>query len=179
MTNVEDISIMLESGAHEAVVGRELTLEERIKIAEIVKKPLGMHFFGPQLMSYSRRKHLDQYKEIANVDLDPREMHYLKEASRDEDYMMYEDTYGTHMYAPGVFSAIHAYPRLVEAGFNTLYFETQGMDVEDVLFVVRSLDLIEDYEAFEEIVRETLEAPINHGLLYRETEAHKKEVKLG
>jgi U32 family peptidase len=177
MTNIEEISILLENGASEVVVGRELTLEERLALAKGIKKPLGMSFFGYQLMSFSRRKHLTQYKELVDAPIDTLGINYIKESNRDDFYMIIEDTYGSHTFAPGVFSAIHAAKEIKDAGYTSLYFEVLGMDIEDVLFVVRSLDIVEDFVEFENIVKETLDQDLTHGLLYKETEMHKELLK--
>ena len=177
MTNVEEISILLENGASEVMVGRELTLDKQIHIAKSIKKPIATNFFGHQLMSFSRRKHLSQYKDLRNINMDPKAIHYLKESNREDMYMVFEDTYGTHTFAPGIFSAVHVYPQLKESGFKTIFFDVFGLDIEDVLFVVRTLDLIEDYDEFETIISETMGKPLNHGLLYEETEKHKEVVK--
>ena len=177
MTNIEEISILLDNGASEVVVGRELTMEERLDIARGVNKPLGMSFFGQQLMSFSRRKHLTQYKEMVDAPIDTLGINYIKESNRDDLYMIIEDTYGTHTFAPGVFSAIHATNDIKEAGYTSLYFEVLGMNIEDVLFVVRSLDIVDDFVEFEGIVSATLEEELNHGLLYKETEMHKELLK--
>lgn len=177
MTNIEEISILLENGVSEVVVGRELTLEERLNIAKGISKPLGMNFFGYQLMAFSRRKHLSQYKSLVDAPIDTQGINFLKESKRDELYMILEDTYGSHTFAPGVFSAIHATKEIKDSGYTSLYFEVLGMDIEDVLFVVRSLDIVTDYVEFEKIVQDTLEQPLTSGLLYKETEMHKEIVK--
>lgn len=170
MTNSEDIQLMLNTSVDEVVVSREITLDERLKIADNVKGNLGMHFFGYQLMSFSRRKHLTQYKDLQEIEMNPENLHFLKEARRDDFYMTFEDAYGTHIFAPKVMSAIHATPAIKEKGYTSLYFDVVGLNIEDVLFVVRNLDVMDDYDTLEAIVIETCEFEIGHGLLYKETE---------
>lgn len=173
MTNIEDIKFMLENGVHEVVLAREITLEERLDIAKNIQGFLGTHFFGYQLMSTSRRKHLSQYKDLTKIDLNPDAIHFLREKKRDEYYLTIEDQYGTHIYAPKPLTMVHTYPQLKEAGINNIYFEVMGANIDDVLFVVRNLDHIEDYQEFEEILKETSELDLDHGLLYKETEKGK------
>lgn len=169
MTNVEDISVMGLSGIDEVVVGRELTLEERLYLGNNTKLPLGMHFFGYQLMSFSRRKHLSQYAKRHEIKMDPEAIHWLKESKRDEKYMTFEDSYGTHIFAPKVMSAIHAYQTIKEAGYRRIFFDVIGLNIEDVLFVVRNLDLFENPQELESMLIETSDFEIGHGLLYQET----------
>ncbi|AMC92752.1 hypothetical protein AOC36_01740 [Erysipelothrix larvae] len=172
MTNIDDVKTMHDMGADEVVLGRELTLDEIVSISKETNV-CGMHFFGYQLMSASRRKHLTQYAQYRNVDIRTGQLYWMKEAKRDALYMTLEDHYGTHIYAPDVYSGIHVYQTLKEAGIQTLYFDVMGLEIEDVLFVVRSLDILEDYDQFETILSETCDMVLTHGLLYQETEKGK------
>lgn len=173
MTNAEDIQLMLDKSVDEVIVSRELTFDERLEISKNVKGNLGMHFFGYQLMSFSRRKHLSQYKDLSGIEIETESINYLKEVNRDDLYMTFEDTYGTHMFAPNVLSMIHLYDQLKASNYKNLYFETININIDDVLFVIRNIDMIEDYKEFEEIVRETSGLELDHGLLYSETDKGK------
>lgn len=179
MTNGKEISLMHQAGAKEVVVGRELTLDERLSIAKEVKGDLGMHVFGYQLMSFSRRKHLSQYAALEKIEIDTHEIHWIKETKRDERYMIFEDEYGTHTYAPEIISVLHAFNKIKEAGYKHLYFDVIGLEIEDVLFVIRNLDLVEDYTEFERMIEELWLVELSHGLLYKETEAIKAFKKEG
>lgn len=170
MTNAYDIKIMQEHGVDEVVVGRELTLDERMELAKDCEH-LGMHFFGYQLMSFSRRHHLKSYNEFRGLDLDLTESYWIREAKRDEDYLIFEDAYGTHIYAPGIFSAIHAYPLLKESkAYDALYFEVLELDIDLLLALCKVLDEIDNYEQYEKELTEKYGLLLNYGLLYTSTQ---------
>lgn len=98
------------------------------------KSNLGIHFFGK---NFTHTHHEDTHFDVA-------------------------DDHGNHHYSHDVYSLIHAYETLKEKGLTTLYFESFGLDIDDVLFVVRSLDLIDDLDAFENLVYDTINIEMGH-----------------
>lgn len=168
MTNHYDIQFYLDHGVDEVIVSRELTLDERIEISRHVTS-VGMHFFGYQLMSFSRRRHLSHYSDFLNLDLDLSQKYWIKEVKRDERYLMFEDDYGTHIYAPDCLSGIHAYPLIQKAGYQSLIFDVMGLDIEVVLAVCIRLDDVIDYNQFEHDIARQHQVQLGHGLWYQKT----------
>lgn len=95
-----------------------------------VDSPFGIHFFGHQ---------------------------YLKtEVEGEEMPFVLKDEHGFHHFSEGITSIISKYDKIKEKNVKSIYFEPFGSNIDDVLFVVRSLDLMDDYELLEEIVKETI-----------------------
>lgn len=172
MTNLSDVKTMHDMGAREVVLGRELTLSEMLDISAQTGY-CGVHFFGYQLTSFSRRKHISQYAKQAKLNLPTDSLYWLKETRRDTKYMTLEDEYGTHIFAPDVYSAVHAYDALNENKIMSVYFDVIGIDIEDILFVVRSVGLVDDGKELESIIETATSLKLTHGLLYQETEKGK------
>lgn len=168
MTNEFDIEIYLNNGVDEVIVGRELTLEERIYLGENSHN-LGMHGFGYQLMSFSRRPHLSAYKKFRSLDLDTSQTYWIKEEKRDDIYMYIEDDYGTHVFAPNVFSILSVYEEIKNSGYQTIILEPRGLDITMVLDITKALDSKINLETLEENLAKDYNITIDSGLLYKKT----------
>ncbi len=98
------------------------------------KKNLGIHFFGK---SFTHTHHEDAHFHV-------------------------EDDHGKHHYSHDVYSLIHAFETLKEKEISTLYFESFGLDLDDVLFVIRTLELVDDHKEFENLVYDTINIGADH-----------------
>ena len=99
MTNTNDISFYLEKGI-DAVLARELTLDEIIEIVKIHPYKLDMQVFGYLRMSYSKRKFLSNYFKYINKDenIVNKDDLSLVEESRNYKLPIKETEYGTCIY---------------------------------------------------------------------------------
>lgn len=168
MTNHFDIEVYLNNGVNEVMVGRELTLEERLYLGDKCDS-LGMHGFGYQIMSFSRRNHLSAYKTFTGLDLDTDKTYWLKEQKREDLYMMMEDDYGTHVFAPHIFSIVHCYDQIKNKGYKSIILEPKNIDIDIILNIVKDIDTIDDYQAYENKLRDDYKLDIDTGLLYLKT----------
>ena len=120
---------------HEAIsdilkqgVHEVLLTQVEMNLPELESGKLGIHFFGKK---FTHTHHEDAHFHV-------------------------EDMHGKHHYSHDVYSLIHAYQTLVEKEVSALYFESFGLDIDDVLFVIRTVGLVEDHLAFENLVYDTM-----------------------
>lgn len=111
--------------------------EDKLSLSSENDLDLGIHFFGNRFLK-------------------------TKEVGEKAPFVL-QDNHGLHHYSNKIESSIHLYDKIKAAGINSLYFETFASNIDDVLFVVRSLDMIDDYEGFEKIVLETTEKEVIQG----------------
>ncbi len=82
---------------------------------------------------------------------------YLKtEKAGEEVPFVLKDENGFHHYSENLTSYISKYDKIKTERLKSIYFEPFGSNIDDVLFVVRSLDLMDDYDLLEEIVKDTI-----------------------
>lgn len=84
--------------------------------------------------------------------------------TKEKDAPFYlSDPHGTHEYSDKIISHIKEYDKMKSKGITRLIFETFSSNVDDVLFVVRSLEYIEDFDEFETIVKTVVEKEMTDG----------------
>lgn len=124
----ERMEHLMKKGVHEFLMNTDV---KQASMARLKSLNIGLHFFGNRLL------------------------HSQKEGQ--EEAFVLRDAHGFHTFAQELTSKIAMYDTIKENKIISLYFEPFSTNIEDILFVVRNLDLLDDYQQFDAIVKETME----------------------
>jgi Collagenase and related proteases len=126
LTNSQDIKAYLKQGIQRIEIANELTLEEKLAIADACPHQVQVVLHGHLMMSYSRREFISNYfSEIGNSN-DPKNdfNYYLVEETRENPMPILETEYGTMIYSPYVVKSFHEIKQLSE---RVSYFRIEGL----------------------------------------------------
>lgn len=85
------------NGASGIYLTNDITLEEINDIKANSKSFLFKEVFGHSHLSTSARRFVTNYKKHFNIN-DKSKKYYIKENNHEDDYLVYEDSFGTHIY---------------------------------------------------------------------------------
>lgn len=169
-TNYMTLSVLKEMGIDGAFLAREISLEEKMFIADKTNMKTMVQIHGVEYMAYSKRKLLSNYKELTGLDFSCQQSENIEiQGSGVEDRChIYEDQYGTHILSCQQVCALDVLNQFMN--FDYLYID--GLYLSDTLLLeivnlyVQAIEFIEE----EKYAKESIE--LMH-LLYRLTPAIK------
>lgn len=146
IVNSEDVKEYTDLNIMGLELANELTLDEKIEIANNNPNKVGVVISGYLLMSYSKRKVLTNYFNYIEKDknLDNNFDLRLKERTREGLMPIYEDRHGSYIYSEYVFHSFNYLKQLLSAPFK--YFRIDGIFlskevIEDILHVYEAMIL--------------------------------------
>ena len=188
-TNFFQVNYWGERGSKRAVLARELSVDEVIKIKENTKHEIEVQVHGMTCMFQSKRSLLGNYFLYRDeaMEIENRKENknmFLHDKERKNKYPIYEDMNGTHIFSPNDMCIIEELNELFEAGIDSLKIDgvlqtfdytvtvtklyRQAIDVyfdqgEDAYDDIKS-ELFEQIEAIQPALR-----PLDTGFIYKET----------
>jgi len=158
LTNSQDIKAYLKQGIQRVEIANELTLEEKLAIADACPRQVQVVLHGYLMMSYSRREFISNYfSEIGNSNNPKNDFnYYLVEETRENSMPILETEYGTMIYSPYVVKSFHEIKQLAE---KVSYFRIEGLFLEQayLIDVVKAYQRILTGDNEVEVEREFLE----------------------
>ncbi|MGM9969568.1 MAG: U32 family peptidase [Anaeroplasma sp.] len=177
ITNSYDLKIYSEYNFKALAMSSEITYFDLVKSYNEVKADLFQLVFGHRLMFYSNRNLISLYEKKAGINI-PKNNTYLKEATREDLYPIYENDNGTMIYRSYLVSYANV---LNELGFLK-YLYCDSLAINDEIFS-KVLKLFYDYSK-EKICYEALNLEINKlnlniqdGFMYCDSVYQKEELK--
>lgn len=142
VTNSLEAVSILEEGFDKVVIARELTIEEIIEMAQDLGERLIVPIFGHQIMSTSRRLLLDAYGNGVNRAYESNRFYDLKESTRQDPYLIYQDETGTHIFDGTILCGYHELESLAKNGCDYVLLDSLHIDVDMVEMVADSIKAI-------------------------------------
>lgn len=108
LTNIIDFNFLSSEDIYGAYVAKEITLEDILLIGAKKEHKLFMVAHGHLNMFYSKRKLLDNYKELIKSEVDYTFLQNLKITEpkrKDEPYPILQDSAGTHVFRSHVMNS--------------------------------------------------------------------------
>lgn len=127
IVNSLDVKEYLSLGIQAVELANEITLEEKIKIANNNPNQVGVIISGYMLMSYSKRLALTNYFNKVNIDIKVKNNYNLTliESNRKGKMPIYEDDNGTYIYSEYILDSFKYIKELIKADFK--YFRIDGI----------------------------------------------------
>lgn len=175
LTSSADIKAYLNLGIKRSVIAKEITLDEMVRISELVpNQEIIIH--GRLNMMHSKRTLLSAYQQQLGLSetLALRDDLYLIEEKRDEHMPIFEDEYGTHVFTGFSLCSFEEALILAEAGINYWRIETLFTDIEDVLKTINDYCEVlagraEGKKLYEAYVSANPGANYTKGFMYKKT----------
>lgn len=141
IVNSEDVREYLALGIQSIELANEITLEEKIKIANNNPKQVGVVISGYMLMSYSKRLALSNYFNEINKNQAITNNYNLSliEATRENKMPIYQDSEGTYIYSEYILDSFKFIKDLMESKFK--YFRIDGIFLDEKMI----LDIYKTY----------------------------------
>lgn len=180
VTNSQDVLFYFTCGMKMVSLSKEITVEEILEIARIVKQPLEVIIHGRLNMMHSKRKLLSNYEAFLEKDLDltkQKEL-YLIEETRDDLMPVFEDEFGTHVFTGFTFNGFNQVEEFIKAGIINIRIENLFLSIEEEEAVLRTLHKIinkelDKEEGFLYLQNKYPKQNITDGFMYKETGALK------
>ena len=177
-TNVKTLNVLKKYGITSAFVSKVIPLEEQIMILKDADLPIMIQGHGVEYIAASKRNLLTNYKEASGLEFDVSmdSRLTLKARNSEEEYYIYEDEKGTHIFSKNRLYTIDLYNHLCD--FDYLYIETLMMsEVEAVEIASLYSDALYSHHAgkYNKEVKEytnllyKLRTPLQRGFLFDST----------
>ena len=177
-TNVKTMNVLKKYGVTSAFVSKVIPLEEQVMIVENADIPMMIQVHGVEYIAASKRELLSNYKDASGLDFDVSINNKLtiKARNSDEEYYIYEDDKGTHIFSKNRLYAIDLFNHLDK--FEYLYIETLMMnEVEAIEVASLYSDALESHKngKYNKEVKEysallyKLRTPLHRGFLFDST----------
>lgn len=133
IVNSLDVKEYLSLGIQAVELANEITLDEKIKIANNNPNQVGIIISGYMLMSYSKRLALSNYFNEVNLDVKVKDNYNLAliEANRQGKMPIYEDENGTYIYSEYILDSLEFMQQLLEVDFK--YFRIDGIFLDKTM----------------------------------------------
>ena len=142
VTNSLEAASILVEGFNKVVIARELTIEEIIEMAQDLGEQIIVPIFGHQIMSTSRRLLLDAYGNEVNRVYKSNRFYHLKESTRQDPYLIYQDDTGTHIFDGTILCGYHELKTLAKSGCNYVLLDSLNIDSDMIEMVSTSIKAI-------------------------------------
>lgn len=132
-TNVKTLNVLKKYGITSAFVSRVIPLEEQMMILKDADLPIMIQAHGVEYIAASKRELLSNYKQASGLEFDVSMESQLtiKARNSEEEYYIYEDDKGTHIFSKNRLYTIDLFNHLCE--FDYLYIETLMMKEEEAI----------------------------------------------
>lgn len=142
ITNHLEVKFLIESGFDKVVTARELTFDELIDLSKEVSQSMIVPIFGHQIISTSRRQLLKAYGDLVQKQYDQNHIYQLRESTRSDQFLVYEDETGTHIFDQKVFVGFHGLKQLVEHHVNAYLIDSFNIETKTLVLVSKLLKQI-------------------------------------
>ena len=177
-TNVKTLNVLKKYGVTSAFVSKVIPLEEQIMILNEANMPLMIQGHGVEYIAASKRELLSNYKDASELDFDVSMNNKLiiKARNSDEEYYIYEDDKGTHIFSKNRLYTLDLFNHLSD--FEYLYIETLMMsEVEAIEIASLYSDALSSHKdgKYNKEVKEytnllyKLRTPLHRGFLFDST----------
>lgn len=177
-TNVKTLNVLKKYGISSAFVSKVIPLEEQIMILKDASLPIMIQGHGVEYIAASKRELLTNYKEASGLEFDVsmESRLTLKARNSEEEYYIYEDDKGTHIFSKNRLYTLDLYNHLKD--FDYLYIETLMMsEVEAIEVASLYSDALSSLECgkYNKEVKEytnllyKLRTPLQRGFLFDST----------
>ncbi|WP_035199865.1 peptidase U32 family protein [Heyndrickxia coagulans] len=122
VTSANQIKFWLKRGAIGAVAARECTFIELKEIQAQIKQPVEVQVYGPTCIHHSKRRLLSNYTQFAHLNAGTTVRDRLsisEKKDRENQYPLFEDENGTHIFSAEDIALIRYLPDLHRAGLDT------------------------------------------------------------
>ncbi len=177
-TNVKTLNVLKKYGVTSAFISRVIPLEEQTLIAKEAQLPLMIQAHGVEYIAASKRNLLSNYKDASGLSFDESmdSKLVIKARNSDEEYYIYEDDKGTHIFSKKRLYTIDLFNHLCD--YDYLYIETLMMKEEEAIEVASLYsDALSSYKnnTYNKEVKEytnllyKLRTPLQRGFLFDST----------
>ena len=177
-TNVKTLNVLKKYGVTSAFISRVIPLEEQKLIAKEAHLPLMIQAHGVEYIAASKRNLLSNYKDASGLSFDESmdSKLIIKARNSDEEYYIYEDDKGTHIFSKKRLYTIDLFNHLCD--YDYLYIETLMMKEEEAIEVASLYsDALSSYKnnTYNKEVKEytnllyKLRTPLQRGFLFDST----------
>ncbi|BDR55850.1 peptidase U32 family protein [Xylocopilactobacillus apis] len=139
-TNSGMMNFWGEEGASYVQLSREIPyVELKELLPKLEVKPI-LQLFGPIAIEHSGRSLIYNYLDYVDKtnDFAPNEIYKVSLPARpEEEYIMFEDEHGTHMYAPYDLNLLSKFLELVSMGINFFTFDSKFYDGDNWLNIIK------------------------------------------
>lgn len=142
ITNSLEAASILEEGFDKVVIARELTIDEIVEMTQDLGNQLVVPIFGHQIMSTSRRHLLDAYGNEVNRVYDSNRFYDLKESTRQDPYLIYQDDSGTHIFDGTILCGYHELETLAKNGCDYVLLDSLHIEAKMIDMVSTSIKSI-------------------------------------
>lgn len=135
LTNSKDVSVYLDLGIKGVELADEITLDEKLRIAEKLPHRCSSMVHGHLLMSFSKRHLLSSYMAEINQSYEVKDKTNLTivEATRDGKMPILENQHGTSVYQDKVLSSFDYIQQLITSGMIDFRIDGLFLAKEHVL----------------------------------------------
>ena len=136
VTNSEDL-LLVSQFNDKVLLGRELTTEELVEMAQVLPTKSMVSIYGHQLMSISRRPLLTAYGEFVDIEVSQNKVYTLKEQRRQEPYFLYEDATSASIFDGRVLLDFEDFIALTKAGVTDFILEGFNRSTSEIKVVAQ------------------------------------------
>lgn len=136
VTNIEDL-LLVSQFNDKVLLGRELTTEELVEMAEVLPTKSMISIYGHQLMSISRRPLLTAYGEFVDIEVSQNKVYTLKEQRRQEPYFLYEDSTSASIFDGRVLLDFEDFTALTNAGVTDFILEGFNRPTSEIKVIAK------------------------------------------
>lgn len=112
-TNSYTINFLEKRGIKAVVLSDEITLDEKLEIANKINIPVIIKLFGYTNMATSSRKLLTNYFKYTNINANNNKKYYIKEKNSDEYYPIIESE-NTNFFSSKILNGLKQFPKIIE-----------------------------------------------------------------
>lgn len=113
-TNSYTINFLEKRGLKGVILSDEITIDEKLKIANKVNIPVAIKLFGYTNMATSSRSLLTNYFKYTNIDKDSKQKYYIKEKNSEEYYPIIEKE-NTNFFSSKILNGIKEFPKIIKS----------------------------------------------------------------
>ncbi|MFI3284682.1 MAG: U32 family peptidase [Erysipelotrichaceae bacterium] len=170
LTNYQDIQVYLDFNLQACMLAHEITLEETLDILKHVEGKIAMNIHGRQVMSYSKRRFIDNYlKHIGKQHpIDDALNLSLLESTRDYPMPVIENKDGTSIFTDYTLCSYKEIKAIKQANLKYAIIDDILMDIDEVEAAVKGY-MLEDELYIEQLKKNYPDKNYGSGYYYQKT----------
>ena len=170
LVNSFDAQVFLDTGIKAVELANEITLDEKLKIAQILPRQVATILHGHLIMSTSKRPLLSNYFSEIKKDYSVVDNYQLSliEATRDRKMPIYENEHGTIIYQAEVLQSFQEINLLLEAGLEIFRIDAMFLSKSDLMLALKYYQKALSGEIIQlSEIKSQFEKELGHGYYYQ------------